>query len=191
MKRNLLAIFVVCWVAACYGQFNPVFTDSNPFETMNDIHGPVKQITMPIYCKGGELRNGNDPIHNPKDVHIYDRQGRETDWFTAFGQHYVTTYTTHASRTYCYAEDGRLFEYNMLRRYNESGKETLSLYMRGDSVLRMDSMIYNQWGKVAVRYHTEADGEFHVACSYKYDASGNVLGMKNITSEKKILGDIR
>lgn len=177
----------VCWVVVCYGQFTPYYIDEDPFNTADKIYGPVQEIDLypapQTYIKDAT----GHILSNPVQINKYDRKGHEVEKIAFTEKRFVTTYTSNTSVSVCYTADGTPFEIHRIHRYNEQGKKTLSIDMHGDSVLRMDSIVYNQWGEVAIRYHADRQQPFHIAIAYKYDSVGSLIAMKDMEAGHKFV----
>ena len=160
--------------------------------------GPVKSITKTLTKGDNEyvsLYYRNKRVKNSFEIWYYNRDG-----FFVEREHYTrgkvdsrtiitfdTDGLTSTRRNYTDRKDTPN-EYVTIRKYNTMGLVTEEIDMRADTLWSRDSIVYNQYGKIAVVYRSarNANKSLYLRDAYKYDSVGNVIGERTFTQDGKI-----
>lgn len=191
MKRLLLITFAVA-LSIC----NVASQCNFLYDYNNRALGSVKSITRTIELGDNanvSLFYGNKRIKKSFEVFYYNRDGFliKQEYYTRGKVDNRTTITfetdsmTSIQRNYNNGEDIPN-EYVPIRKYNEAKLVIEKIDLRADTLWSRDSIVYNQYGKIAAVYHSSYDGKLYLRDSYKYDSVGNLMAMRTFTRNRKI-----
>lgn len=189
MKRLLLITFAVA-LSICNVASQCNFLD----DYNNRALGPVKSIT-----KTKTLNNANlsmfygERVRKSIEVFYYNRAGflikRELYLRDKIDNQTTVTFDADnmmsIQRTYTNGEDS-LCEDMLIRQYNDMNLVVENIDVRAGALWSRDSIVYNQFGKIALVYHSSHDGILYLHDAYKYDSVGNIIAMRTFTRDRRI-----
>ena len=78
-----------------------------------------------------------------------------------------------------YDDKGEPSGFSTIRHYDEHGRVRCYVYMQNNKLWHRDSLVYNEWGKIAEVYHSNKDEPYYLTCEYSFDSEGNVTKMRD------------
>lgn len=155
------------------------------FEQLDsEANGPVKQIRTKMQIENGpagiSLVYGSSPMSEIISSYEFDQDYRCVASFSSMD---LTSYDTivyagnsgYIKKISEKRPDG---EIQSIRHFNSDGHCVATLFLRADTIWRMDSTVYNQYGKPSIVYESKSfDTPFllHVAKVCSYDSTGLLL----------------
>ncbi len=145
-----------------------------------ELHGPVKTVKR-----------------TDMSTHItyYDQSQREvrSEYFLHNGQREGYTETVYAgdSSVYTSYDEAGKAVHMVVTHYDRAQRPIRTdEYLGKDSIWVSDSLVYNQWNKVAAVYHCSWRGAtpaFYLCESYKFDSIGNIIGGRTFNDNHQMV----
>lgn len=189
MKRLILILFCCVPMMVQAAKYNP-------FNPSHKTEGPVKTVAT-MWRAGGNvsLYYGKNRVGKAQQMEYVDELGRKTKSETIHQgekpEHYtLITYddSLFVSISRSYDKKGKPNDYYEVTVYNEHWLPVCEQQYHKDTIQYTDSLVYNQWGKVATVYHSHGRAPYHLSEAYKYDSIGNLLGMRSFDDKGKMEG---
>lgn len=162
----------------------PLLAEAQFEQLDSEASGPVKQIRSKMQIENGpaglSLAYGSSTISEIINSYEFDQDYRCVASFSSVD---LTSYDTivyagnseYIKRISEKRPDG---EIQSIKHFDADGHCVATLFLRADTVWRMDSTVYNQWGKPSIVYESKGfDNPFllHVAKVCRYDSTGLLL----------------
>ena len=163
----------------------PFFANAEEYVTFypEEIHGPVKIVKEE---KGGlaQARKGQPDAVLDGTVYYYDSLGRKYKYQQFIGgkivnEENVLFYDNDSSLHTICDGNGEPNGSSTIRRYDELGRVRCYVYMQNNKLWHRDSLVYNEWGKIAEVYYSFLDEPYYLTCEYSFDSEGNVIKMRD------------
>ena len=187
MKRLIIIILCCLPFLASADDFAQICPDV--------LHGPVKMVKSATFVgvQTGSFRNLTYDSSTPIDIAYYDTDSRETKlecWYKEeLKWYYITTYAGDSSSRINYDSEGNYKNYKIVKFYNQAGLPVrIDTYTKSDTIWVSDSLVYNQWNKIAIVYHSHHLNPFQLWHAFKFDEQGRIIGGRTFDDGKEVSG---